>query len=138
MSWLLLLAAAAGVLIWLGRRSGRAGGDWRTAAILLSAASATGAVVALARGAWPLAAGLFALAAFVAAAARRRIKPAEGRMSEAEARALLGVGPDATAEEVRAAWRRLMAKVHPDAGGTAELAARLTRARDRLQERDMR
>ena len=53
-------------------------------------------------------------------------------MTPADARALLGVRADATANEVRDAHRRLIAKVHPDSGGSAELAARVNLARDTL------
>lgn len=41
---------------------------------------------------------------------------------------LLGVGPDTTPEQLRIQYRRLMQKVHPDMGGSAEAAARLNRA----------
>jgi DnaJ homolog subfamily C member 19 len=51
---------------------------------------------------------------------------------EAEARAILGVGRDADAETIRAAHRRLMGGVHPDRGGSAELARRVNAARDLL------
>jgi DnaJ homolog subfamily C member 19 len=53
-------------------------------------------------------------------------------MPPAEARALLGVSPDASLSEIREAHRRLIAKVHPDAGGSPELAARINQARDVL------
>ncbi len=53
-------------------------------------------------------------------------------MSAAEARSLLGVGEAATLQDVRDAHRRLIAKVHPDAGGSAELATRVNAARDAL------
>lgn len=49
-----------------------------------------------------------------------------------EARALLGVPADADAAAVRAAHRRIVAQVHPDKGGTAELTARVNAARDVL------
>lgn len=52
-----------------------------------------------------------------------------------QARSLLGLGPDATAAEVNAAWRRLMARAHPDQGGTEGLAAQLNAARDALLKR---
>lgn len=55
-----------------------------------------------------------------------------GTMSLDEARALLGVTGTADAEEVRAAHRRIVAQVHPDKGGTAELTARVNAARDIL------
>ena len=53
-------------------------------------------------------------------------------MPPSEARRLLGVGEDATLQEIREAHRRLIAKVHPDAGGSAELATRVNTARDAL------
>jgi hypothetical protein len=52
--------------------------------------------------------------------------------SPAEARALLDLPAGATREEIVAAHRRLIARVHPDAGGTAALAARVNAARDVL------
>lgn len=77
---------------------------------------------------------LLLLAALLAAAwwllfRPRRPAPAHD-LSLAEARKLLGVGPDADAEAIRLAHRRLIAQVHPDAGGTAELARRVNLARD--------
>jgi DnaJ homolog subfamily C member 19 len=62
----------------------------------------------------------------------RRRTVVSHRMGESEARALLGVGPGASAEEVREAHRRLIQRVHPDAGGSAELATRVNAARDAL------
>ena len=53
-------------------------------------------------------------------------------MRPSEARTLLGVGEGASAEDIRAAHRRLIAKVHPDAGGSAGLATRVNAARDAL------
>lgn len=53
-------------------------------------------------------------------------------MPRDEAAKLLGVAPDAGADAVNEAHRRLIAKVHPDAGGSEELAARVNRARDAL------
>jgi hypothetical protein len=55
-----------------------------------------------------------------------------GAMTHEEALAVLGLKAGATAEEVRAAHRRLMQGHHPDKGGNAETAARLNRARDVL------
>lgn len=54
----------------------------------------------------------------------------------AEARALLGLGPQADADAVRAAHRRLIATVHPDKGGTEALAAKINAARDVLLRHD--
>jgi len=59
----------------------------------------------------------------------------QGAMPIEQARSLLGVGTDATPAEVNAAWRRLMARAHPDQGGTEGLAAQLNAARDALLKR---
>lgn len=52
-----------------------------------------------------------------------------GGMTRAEAARLLGVAEDADEGTIKAAHRRLMMKVHPDHGGTDELAARLNDAK---------
>ena len=49
-----------------------------------------------------------------------------------DARALLGVGAADDAEAIRAAHRRIISRVHPDSGGTPELARRTNLARDIL------
>ncbi len=54
---------------------------------------------------------------------RERVAAASA-MRPSEARTLLGVGEGASVEDIRAAHRRLIAKVHPDAGGSAGLATR--------------
>jgi preprotein translocase subunit Sec63 len=53
-------------------------------------------------------------------------------MRAAEARALLGLSEGASLDDIRDAHRRLIAKVHPDAGGSAGLATRVNAARDAL------
>jgi len=53
-------------------------------------------------------------------------------MTRREALAVLGLAEGASDEEIRAAHRRLIVRVHPDAGGSAELAARINRAKDVL------
>jgi DnaJ homolog subfamily C member 19 len=53
-------------------------------------------------------------------------------MTRSEARALLEVSIDATPDEIRAAHRRLVARVHPDVGGSADLTRRVNAARDTL------
>lgn len=61
---------------------------------------------------------------------RRSARPAA--MTPREARELLGVTPGANLEEIREAHRRLIAKVHPDSGGSDALASRVNLARDAL------
>lgn len=48
------------------------------------------------------------------------------------ARRLLGVPAVTTRDEVRAAYRRLAAEMHPDRGGSDARLAALTEARDRI------
>jgi preprotein translocase subunit Sec63 len=62
---------------------------------------------------------------------RQRVAAASA-MRPSEARALLGVGEGASADDIKAAHRRLITKVHPDAGGSAGLATRVNAARDAL------
>lgn len=61
-----------------------------------------------------------------------RGRNAGSSMSLQEARLLLDVQPGATPDEIRAAHRRIIARVHPDAGGSAALAGKINVARDLL------
>ena len=65
-------------------------------------------------------------------AAYRRGRSSSAAMPVDDARKLLGVGPGASLAEIREAHRRLITKVHPDAGGSTELANRINVARDTL------
>jgi hypothetical protein len=49
-----------------------------------------------------------------------------------EALSVLGLAEGASPDEIRAAHRRLIQRVHPDVGGSADLAARINRAKDVL------
>ena len=55
-----------------------------------------------------------------------------GDMARQDALAVLGLAEGATPDEIRAAHRRLIQRVHPDVGGSADLAARINRAKDIL------
>lgn len=57
------------------------------------------------------------------------------RLSEREAREVLGVRADADADAIRMAHRKLVSAVHPDKGGSADLTRRINAARDVLLRR---
>jgi hypothetical protein len=52
--------------------------------------------------------------------------------TEDDHRAVLGVGREASADEIRTAYRRLSRTAHPDAGGSGEQFRRIRRAYDAL------
>jgi hypothetical protein len=55
-----------------------------------------------------------------------------GAMTDEEAYEILGLQPGAGQEAIRDAHRGLMKRIHPDAGGTSGLAARVNQAKDTL------
>jgi cbb3-type cytochrome oxidase subunit 3 len=63
------------------------------------------------------------------------VKPRRKLPNIAEAHAILGLGDEATVDDVKAAHRRLVSGVHPDRGGSAELTRRINDARDVLLRR---
>lgn len=66
-------------------------------------------------------------------AATGEARPARpGAMTDEEAYQILGLQPGAGRTEIMQAYRRLMKSVHPDAGGSAFLAAKVNEARDKL------
>ncbi len=58
--------------------------------------------------------------------------PSRAPMSREEAYQVLGLAPGASPDQIRAEYRRLMKKMHPDQGGTTYLAARINEAKDVL------
>jgi hypothetical protein len=132
--WLALAAIAVWALVRLGRQTERRGrGHWRVTVTLFSAVLIAGAVLLAARGSWLGAAVLAGAGLWLTVSSRQRtVAPRSEAMTAGEARSLLGVSADASRQDIQAAWKRLMARAHPDQGGTEGLASRLNAARDRL------
>lgn len=63
---------------------------------------------------------------------REAPKPRGGRMSRNEALQVLGLGEDASPQDVQREYRRLMKRLHPDQGGSPYLAAKVNEAHDVL------
>jgi hypothetical protein len=57
---------------------------------------------------------------------------AGGTMSRATALEILGLGPDASEDDIRRAHRELILKLHPDRGGSHTLATAVNKAKDVL------
>jgi hypothetical protein len=137
MFYLLIGVAIAVFLLWGRRKPFLKGDGWRIGAGVVAAAAFAGAAYTGIRGAWAPSVVLFVIGFWTAMTARQRpvVRQAPVMRSEiglAEARSILGVGPQASRAEIQAAHARLIRLAHPDKGGTAGLAAQLNAARDRL------
>ncbi|MBB5987821.1 molecular chaperone DnaJ [Sphingobium lignivorans] len=133
---LLLLAALAGLglWLWLGKRRKQIPAAWLGiagtligAVLVAKGMPVVGALVTTGAGLWLRYGGMLMGRASPAPMPTNRAD-----LSRAEAAELLGVTPDADRDAIIAAHRRLIARNHPDAGGSAGLAARLNAARDLL------
>lgn len=118
---------------WIGRRPWVVAGIARFVYAAGSLSLAAAAVLVALRGAWiasvALILGSLALGYRTRASGAVPPGPADRRMSETEARSILGVGPDASEAEVNAAYRHLMKTAHPDRGGAKDRAVRINAAR---------
>jgi DnaJ domain len=137
MLYLALGAALLWLLVGLGR--GRVifkRREWRLLSGAFAVAAFAGAAYVGIRGGWEIAIVLVVLVLWLVKTTRLSgpapAAPRTSRRSLDEARSLLGVGPDATDEEIQAAYTRLVRLAHPDKGGTTGLATQLNAARDRL------
>jgi hypothetical protein len=137
-SYLALGCVALALLLWAsGGKPVFKRREWRLLSAGFAVASFAAAAFVGIRGGWGKAIVLVVIGLWLAASARRTglgsgpaaVGPSPG---EAEARSILGVGPNANAAEIQAAYTRLMRMAHPDKGGTDGLAAQLNAARDRL------
>jgi hypothetical protein len=142
MIYLLLGVAILAFLLWPRRRNLLKGDGWRVGAGVAAIVAFAFAGYAAIRGSWGAGIVLGVLGLWTVTEARRRpvirhkvVHPPREELSLSEARAILGVAPEATLEEVKAAYARLIRMAHPDAGGTEGLAAQLNAARDRLIKR---
>jgi len=111
-----LIAAALLLLVATGRA------HWLTAAV--------GAVIPFLMRLYPL------LRLFLSARrfrprsdGQRQQPPTTASLTEREAYEILGLEPGASREDIRAAHRRLIQRLHPDRGGSAYLAARINKAK---------
>jgi hypothetical protein len=134
--YLLIGFLAFATVGWLKRNRLLRLPTWRLGAGALSIAAFAAALYCGLRNMWIPAIVLGVVGAWSAVSARHprvqvHIAPS-GTMSLADARSILGVGETATPAEIKAAYTRLMQRVHPDAGGAAGLATQLNLARDRL------
>ena len=136
MPYILLGLAAFALLVWVGRRARPvlARPEWKIASGTLSVIAIVGGGFIALRGDYLVGLALAGGGLVMAVTARRGELPTPklDTTDLAEAREILGVAANATREDIQAAYARLIRAVHPDAGGTSGLAARINAARDKL------
>jgi hypothetical protein len=126
---IILILGLAGWAWWTGRLGGVTYDDAIAATFFLLG------LRLLTTGKLIIGAALMATALLWAAYRRKQASHSSNHVSSmdvAAARALLGLPANASLADIREAHRRLIAKVHPDAGGSTELANRVNAARDIL------
>lgn len=153
------LILAAGAAAWALMRAGKpgaaAGGQNRSMFILKIIILLGIAAALFATKGWPLALMVILAAGGVTAIEIWRDRAVGGREGEGmipgagaarvpatkvalaleEAAAILGVAADASADDIRAAHKKLIGQLHPDKGGTDYLAAKINDARRVMLER---
>jgi hypothetical protein len=120
---------ALAVLVAIGRKPLLVRGRGRLIAYAMAAAALAAAVYDALKGGWIGGSILLTAALWLLTTARKSRPLPSGGMGRAEAASMLGVAEGADREEIEAAYRRLMFRVHPDQGGAAGLAAQLNTAR---------
>ena len=129
----LAVVALAGWMWWTGRLKRLTGRDALAIAMGILGVALVLRGKPLLGAAPAVLTGLYALWRFNQSAGPPPVPPpAAPPMNIVEARALLGVDESADADAMRAAHRRLIALIHPDRGGTEELARKINAARDAL------
>jgi hypothetical protein len=131
---ILALLAAAGLAYWMWRRGELA---WLNINYLLAGAAVLAGIWVLLRGELLVAPLLLGVAGYWYAGRKKPIRFSRTPRPSAtmridEACRVLDVPASADAETIRSAHRRLVNRVHPDRGGSSDLAARVNMARDTL------
>lgn len=137
---MLYFAIGCGVLallVWLGRgKPILKRREWRFLAGAFALACFAAAAYVGLRGGWGKSIVLVVVGLWLMMSTRQMglppAPPPSAKIGDAEARSILGVGPQASEAEIKEAYARLMRMAHPDKGGTSGLAAQLNAARDRL------
>ena len=136
MTYLAIGCAILVLLLWASRgKPVLKRREWRFLAGAFAVACFAAAAYVGIRGGWGKSIVLVVVGLGLVVSTRRTgIAPPAGsnKIGDAEARSILGVSAEASDEEIRAAYSRLMRMAHPDKGGTSGLAAQLNAARDRL------